>query len=50
MASAQLIFAYTCGAGLGAELNFALAMVAMVLTLALFAADDAVEIKAEKAA
>ncbi len=50
MASAQLIFAYTCGAGLGAELNFGLAMVAMVLTLALFAADDAVEIKAEKAA
>eukprot|EP01045_Picozoa_sp_COSAG04_P035702 COSAG04_NODE_8358_length_985_cov_1.174746_2_plen_61_part_00 len=50
MQSAQCIFAYTVGAGLGAELKFTVAMVAMVFTLALFAADDAVEIKAEKAA
>ena len=47
MQSAQCIFAYTVGAGLGAELKFTVAMVAMVFTLALFVVD---EIKAEKAA
>ena len=47
MQSAQCIFAYTVGAGLGAELKFTVAMVVMVATLALFVVD---EIKAEKAA
>ena len=47
MQSAQCIFAYTVGAGLGAELKFTVAMVAMVFTLALFVVD---EIKTEKAA